>query len=238
MLHGLPVDGVVDVAVQVNIGRAKRPPRRTPVRRRIGKLELRRRSPAAGHLGVDTEALDPGRSLFRVEVDPDAVHLSAAVAVAPERPPPTGRDRGEAAAPGDEFDLAVAKERLDHVDPDPPQEPQVLRHPPARLFGVLDRDVLEEARDGVEPDSPLWIDVCEPDPASCGERPPAGRPRYPGIEHRPSLPGQPRAASPSRRRRPVVEVRMRGLEPPRPEGHTDLNRARLPIPPHPRGASV
>ena len=31
-------------------------------------------------------------------------------------------------------------------------------------------------------------------------------------------------------------VRMRGLEPPRPYGHTDLNRARLPIPPHPRGA--
>src|SRR5262249_47520928 len=31
-----------------------------------------------------------------------------------------------------------------------------------------------------------------------------------------------------------VRVRMRGLEPPRPEGHTDLNRARLPIPPHPR----
>jgi hypothetical protein len=27
---------------------------------------------------------------------------------------------------------------------------------------------------------------------------------------------------------------MRGLEPPRPERHTDLNRARLPIPPHPR----
>ena len=30
-------------------------------------------------------------------------------------------------------------------------------------------------------------------------------------------------------------MRMRGLEPPRPFGHTDLNRARLPIPPHPRG---
>src|SRR5262245_26016174 len=29
-------------------------------------------------------------------------------------------------------------------------------------------------------------------------------------------------------------MRMRGLEPPRPERHTDLNRARLPIPPHPR----
>src|SRR6201987_4099031 len=31
-------------------------------------------------------------------------------------------------------------------------------------------------------------------------------------------------------------VRMRGLEPPRPYGHTDLNRARLPIPPHPRAS--
>ncbi len=30
---------------------------------------------------------------------------------------------------------------------------------------------------------------------------------------------------------------MRGLEPPRPYGHTDLNRARLPIPPHPRGSN-
>jgi hypothetical protein len=28
---------------------------------------------------------------------------------------------------------------------------------------------------------------------------------------------------------------MRGLEPPRPFGHTDLNRARLPVPPHPLG---
>src|SRR4051794_1672687 len=38
------------------------------------------------------------------------------------------------------------------------------------------------------------------------------------------------------RTKPVV--RMRGLEPPRPYGHTDLNRARLPIPPHPRAPSV
>src|SRR5215472_12229582 len=30
-----------------------------------------------------------------------------------------------------------------------------------------------------------------------------------------------------------LRLRMRGLEPPRPKGHTDLNRARLPIPPHP-----
>ncbi len=32
----------------------------------------------------------------------------------------------------------------------------------------------------------------------------------------------------------LLGMRMRGLEPPRPERHTDLNRARLPIPPHPR----
>jgi hypothetical protein len=34
------------------------------------------------------------------------------------------------------------------------------------------------------------------------------------------------------------KVRMRGLEPPRGCPHTDLNRARLPIPPHPRGGTV
>jgi hypothetical protein len=33
-------------------------------------------------------------------------------------------------------------------------------------------------------------------------------------------------------------MRMRGLEPPRGFPHTDLNRARLPIPPHPRGQTV
>src|SRR5919198_4566628 len=33
-------------------------------------------------------------------------------------------------------------------------------------------------------------------------------------------------------------MRMRGLEPPRACAHTDLNRARLPIPPHPRGEGI
>jgi hypothetical protein len=37
---------------------------------------------------------------------------------------------------------------------------------------------------------------------------------------------------------PVLAMRMRGLEPPRGCPHTDLNRARLPIPPHPRGGTV
>jgi hypothetical protein len=37
---------------------------------------------------------------------------------------------------------------------------------------------------------------------------------------------------------PDLAMRMRGLEPPRGCPHTDLNRARLPIPPHPRGRTV
>ena len=37
---------------------------------------------------------------------------------------------------------------------------------------------------------------------------------------------------------PNLAMRMRGLEPPRAFAHTDLNRARLPIPPHPRGAEI
>ena len=37
------------------------------------------------------------------------------------------------------------------------------------------------------------------------------------------------------RKPPEMVMRMRGLEPPRAFAHTDLNRARLPIPPHPRG---
>ncbi len=36
----------------------------------------------------------------------------------------------------------------------------------------------------------------------------------------------------------LTSMRMRGLEPPRAFAHTDLNRARLPIPPHPRGAPM
>ncbi len=48
--------------------------------------------------------------------------------------------------------------------------------------------------------------------------------------------GTPRWRIPSLRT--IGRMRMRGLEPPRPYGHTDLNRARLPIPPHPRGRTI
>ncbi len=40
-----------------------------------------------------------------------------------------------------------------------------------------------------------------------------------------------------RNRLQIPKMRMRGLEPPRGCPHTDLNRARLPIPPHPRGGA-
>jgi hypothetical protein len=40
------------------------------------------------------------------------------------------------------------------------------------------------------------------------------------------------------RNQPFSAMRMRGLEPPRGCPHTDLNRARLPIPPHPRGRAL
>jgi hypothetical protein len=48
-------------------------------------------------------------------------------------------------------------------------------------------------------------------------------------------------SDPFERVRPFLRglaMRMRGLEPPRAFAHTDLNRARLPIPPHPRGRTV
>jgi site-specific DNA recombinase len=66
----------------------------------------------------------------------------------------------------------------------------------------------------------------------------------PSSNHRAQLrslcPGNAKGADPYRGRTPfrvgsISEhlVRMRGLEPPRSRLHTDLNRARLPIPPHP-----
>src|SRR4029453_16988653 len=48
----------------------------------------------------------------------------------------------------------VVEKRRAHLDPDPPDEPQVVRHPPPRLLDVVDRHVLQEARDRVEPDPP------------------------------------------------------------------------------------
>ena len=135
VLHGLPVDGVVHVAVQVDVGHPQRPRYARCVVRRVGQPELGRDVAARRSVGVHAEVLDADRPLFGVEVDPDAVDLDAAAGVALHRPPPAGRDRRHAAAPGRQLDLGVADERLDHVDADAAHEPQVLRQPPARSPG-------------------------------------------------------------------------------------------------------
>ena len=59
----------------------------------------------------------------------------------------------------------------------------------------------------------------------------------PTLERRPSIEGSARASGRIATMRGRA-MRMRGLEPPRPYGHTDLNRARLPIPPHPRSRPI
>jgi hypothetical protein len=177
-----------------------------------------------GH-AVEPEALDPGRSLVGTQVDPHAVDLGMPTPVAGERPAPPGRDCGETAAPRHELHFAVPQKRLVDVDSDSPDKPQMRRRSPAGLLDVVDRDVLKQARESVEPDAAKRVDVGEPQTPAAGECPPTRGDRNRWIEH----PGEPIRRS---------AMRMRGLEPPRPERHTDLNRARLPIPPHPRGATV
>ena len=183
MLDGLPVDGVVDVAVEVDVAHTQRPREAGVVRRRIGQLQLRRDAPAAGGVAVDLEGLDPGGPLIPVEMDPDAVDLGAAAAVAPERPAPSRRDRRLPAGPGDEVDSLVLEKRLDHVDPDPAQEPEVLRHAPTGLLDVLDRDVLEEPSQRVEPHAAVAVDVREPHAARRRERPSGGGDGNAWVEH-------------------------------------------------------
>ena len=46
--------------------------------------------------------------------------------------------------------------------------------------------------------------------------------------------GSPAPDSPPRAGRKSAQMRLRGVEPPRALAHTDLNRARLPVPPQPR----
>src|SRR6185436_15181065 len=131
---------------------------------------------APGRLRVDVEPLDAGRPLVGIEVDPDAVDLDSPARVAGDRPAASRGDRGEAAAPGDEFDLAVEEKRLAHLEPDPPDEPEVLGRAPPRLRHVLDRDVLEEPGDRVEAQAAALVHVREPDPPARRKRPPTRGP--------------------------------------------------------------
>ena len=85
----------------------------------------------------------------------------------------------------------------------------MLRHPPAGLLDVLDRDVLEEPSQRVEPHAAVAIEVREPDAAGRGERPSRGGDGYPGIEHAGDLPARGRRAV---RGRPVELHASRGRD--------------------------
>ena len=65
----------------------------------------------------------------------------------------------------------------------------------------------------------------------------ASSPPAPGRSHFPRClsPPNPSLGTDRAPAQPDLAMRMRGLEPPRGFPHTDLNRARLPIPPHPPG---
>jgi hypothetical protein len=68
--------------MKVDIGRAEWPGQARPVGRRVRQLEPGRHAAAGGGRSVGVEARDPRRALIRVEVDPDAVDLDPAAAVA------------------------------------------------------------------------------------------------------------------------------------------------------------
>ena len=74
------------------------------------------------------------------------------------------------------LDLLIEEERLHYLDLDSPDEPEVRREAPPRLLDVVDRDVLEEAGDRVEPDAAVRVDVGEPHATLRGEHPPRRRP--------------------------------------------------------------
>ena len=244
VLDGLPVDRVVQMSVQVDVGwHAAASERDSCVGRRVGQLEPGRDAAPGRRLAVQAESLDPRGPLVRAEMDPDAVDFRPPASVAPERPPSAGCDRSEPAAPRHELDLSVLQEGER-----------------ARRFGSAARTTGATA---LPSRSPARRRSRRPGAGGRARR--AGRGRA-GRRRRAAHAAAPRTSAPAtgsesqgrawrrhyprgcaggRLRRPGgaaaqwgEAMRMRGLEPPRPEGHTDLNRARLPIPPHPRGATV
>ena len=60
---------------------------------------------------------------------------------------------------------------LAHLEADAADEPEMLGDPPACLLDVVDRGVLEEAGDRVEPDAAIRVHVGKADAPLRGERP-------------------------------------------------------------------
>ena len=76
------------------------------------------------------------------------------------------------------LDLGVARNGSSDVDPHGAEHPQVLGRAPARLPDVVDRRVLQVARDRVEPQPSGRVGVGQPDRVGDAKRPPRRRPRH------------------------------------------------------------
>ena len=120
-----------------------------------------RHAPPLRRLRIDVERVEPCRPRIRAEVDPDALDLDPAAAV-------SGRSDQRRPA-------AIAAVPLHQVTTSTSRSPrngastsirtrrmnQVLRRAPARLADVLDGRVLEQPRDGVEPQPAARVEVGE-----------------------------------------------------------------------------
>jgi hypothetical protein len=92
-------------------------------------------------------------------MNPDAVGLDPAAAVAGERRPPSRGGRADAAPPRDELDFSVVEEGRDDVDHVSPDDPEVLGRAPPRLGDIVGGHVLQIPGDRVEPQPPRRVHV-------------------------------------------------------------------------------
>ena len=176
-----PICGVVDVTHAIHVGRAERPPDPLAVNRRRERELRRRDAPLRGFRVVVEAHADPGGARVRPEVNPRAVDLDRPAGIAGERPAPTGRERRDAAAPRHDVDEVVGEERCEHVDPHGAEDPQVVGGAPVRLEDVVDRSVLEIARDGVESEPAGRVRVGEPHAIADPKDPARGRLWHEGL---------------------------------------------------------
>ena len=183
VLDRLPVHRVVDVAVRVEIGRAQRPRHADGVRRRIGQLELRRTErPAAAAPYGPKSPIRAGRWSGPRWIQ------TLSISSRPPASPCTDQRRPAAIAATPLHQVAISTARSWSSGATTSTRilritQRCVRDPPPRLLDVVDRGVLEEARDGVEPHPAGRVHVREADAPAAHERPRLGGPRQRGVEH-------------------------------------------------------
>ena len=119
------------------------------------------------------KSLEPSGPSVGAEVDPDAVELDPPAAITNQRHPSAGGKSARTAAPRGQRDVIVLDGRHHHVDSNVAHDPQVVGGAPASLVDVIHCDVLEIARNGVQPQPTGGIPVGETD-APVGAEHPAG----------------------------------------------------------------